>query len=140
VLVDPLDQKHGLLAVLQIWRDLFLDVSLVPVVIHSGARGQGEVGALEHGCWSGGGGSVVIPRLRRWYTMALGPMKHGGRRATSTCASLLAAGLFIDSKSLVGNGASLDLAMVEARRLFRRVSRRCWSVAAAASFGECRKT
>jgi hypothetical protein len=53
-----------------------------------------------------------------------------GRCATAICASLLAAGLFINSKSLVGDGASFDLAMVEARRLFRRVSRRRWSVAA----------
>jgi hypothetical protein len=36
-------------------------VSLVPVVIHDGVGGRGEVGALEHGCWSGGGGSIVIP-------------------------------------------------------------------------------
>jgi hypothetical protein len=28
VLLDPSDRQHGLLAVLQIWRDLFLDVSL----------------------------------------------------------------------------------------------------------------
>lgn len=56
-----------------------------------------------------------------------------GRRATVTCASLLAAGLFINLQSLVGDGAFLDLAMVEARRLFLRSSRRhleldggCW--------------
>jgi hypothetical protein len=36
------------------------------------------------------------------------------RRATVTCASLLAADLFIDSQILVGDGAILDLAMVEA--------------------------
>jgi hypothetical protein len=59
----PSEQQRDLLAVLQIWQDLFLDVSLVPVVIHGGAGGLGEVGALEHGCWSGGGGFVVIPRL-----------------------------------------------------------------------------
>jgi hypothetical protein len=69
-------------------------------------------------------------------------MKYGDI-PRSTCysdmSSLLAAGLFIDSKSLVGDGASLDLAMVEARHLFRRTSQRRWSVAAAASFGECGK-
>ena len=58
------------------------------------------------------------------------------RRATATCALLLAAGLFIDSQSLVGDGASLDLAMVEAWRLFWR----CWIWAAAAGFSVCRKT
>jgi hypothetical protein len=55
--------------------------------------------------------------------MALGPIKHrdiNDRRAIATCASLLAAGLFIDYKILVGVGAFLNLAMVEARRLFRR--------------------
>jgi hypothetical protein len=40
----------------------------------------------------------------------------------STCALLLVAGLFIDSQSLVGDGVSFDLAMVEARRLFQRLS------------------
>jgi hypothetical protein len=42
------------------------------------------------------------------------------QRATKTYALLLVAGLFIDSQSLVGDGASSDLAMVEARRLFQR--------------------
>jgi hypothetical protein len=50
-----------------------------------------------------------------------------GRRATVTCVSLRAAGLFIDSQSLVGDGAFSDLAMVETRHLFRCSSRRCWS-------------
>jgi hypothetical protein len=49
-----------------------------------------------------------------------------GRRATSTCGSLLAAGLFIDSQSLVGDGSLLDLNMVEAWCAF-------------ADFGECMK-
>jgi hypothetical protein len=40
------------------------------------------------------------------------------RRATSTCASLRATWLFIDSQSLVGDDAFLDLAMVEAQRFF----------------------
>jgi hypothetical protein len=42
VLVDPSDRQRGLLAVLQIWRDLFLDVSLVPslstAALRAGAR------------------------------------------------------------------------------------------------------
>jgi hypothetical protein len=59
------------------------------------------------------------------------------RRATATCASLHAAGLFIDSQSLVGDGASSDLTMVEARRLFERLFRRLWRLVAAASFSEC---
>jgi hypothetical protein len=42
-----------------------------------GAGGQGEVGALERGCWSGGGGSIVIPRLQRWDAVVLDPRKHG---------------------------------------------------------------
>lgn len=46
-----------------------------------------------------------------------------GRHATSTCASLLAAGLFIDSQSLIGDGALLDLAMVEVWHLFQCPSR-----------------
>jgi hypothetical protein len=62
-----------------------------------------------------------------------------GRRATATCASLLTAGLFIDSQSLVGDGAFLDLAMVEARRLFLRSSRRRWNWTAAAGYGGCSK-
>jgi hypothetical protein len=75
----------------------------------------------------------------RWLLVQWSARMSPGRRATATCASLLAAGLFIDSKSFIGDGASLDLAMVEDRRLFRRASRRHWCVAAAASFGECRK-
>jgi hypothetical protein len=37
---------------------------------------------------------------------------------------------------IVGDGASLDLAMVEARRLFQHASRWHWSLAAATGFGE----
>jgi hypothetical protein len=44
VLVDLSDQRLGLLSVLQIWRGLFLDVSLAFVV------SQGEVVSLEQGC------------------------------------------------------------------------------------------
>jgi hypothetical protein len=76
VLVDPLDRQRGLLTVHQIWRDLFLDVSLVFVVIHGDAGGRDEVDALEQGCCSGGGGSVVISQLRRWDVVVLGPMQH----------------------------------------------------------------
>jgi hypothetical protein len=63
-----------------------------------------------------------------------------GRHATMTCASLRAAGLFIDSQSLFGDGAFSDLAMVEARRLLRCSSWRRWSWAAAARYGGCRKS
>jgi hypothetical protein len=56
-----------LLVVLHIWRDLFLRVSL------AFAGGRGEVVSLEQGCWSGGGGSIVFLRLRRWETAGLGP-------------------------------------------------------------------
>jgi hypothetical protein len=62
-----------------------------------------------------------------------------GRRATTTCASLLAVGLFIDSQSLVRDGAFLNLAMVEARHHFLRPSRRRWNWAAAAGYGGCWK-
>jgi hypothetical protein len=85
------------------------------------------VDALEREGLSGGGGSVVILRLRRRDAVDLGPRQHGDihrRHATSTCALLLAAGLFIDLQSLVGDGAFLNLAMVEARCLFQCLSRR----------------
>jgi hypothetical protein len=45
-------------------------------------------------------------------------------------------GMFIDSQSLVGDGASLDLAIAQAWHLFQHLFRQCWGVAAAASFGE----
>jgi hypothetical protein len=73
VLVDLLGRQLGLLAILLISRDLFLDVSLAFVIMYDGARGRGEVDALEQGCWSGGGGIVIIPRLRRWVAADLGP-------------------------------------------------------------------
>jgi hypothetical protein len=101
------------------------------------------VGALEHRCWSGGGGFVVIPRVRVWDMISLGSMKHGDI-PRSTCHSemcLVACSmLFIDSKSLIDDGASLDLAMVKVRRVFLRTSTRRRSVATATSFGECKKT
>jgi hypothetical protein len=37
-----------------------------------------------------------------------------------TCAFLLAVGPFIDSQSFIGDGASLDLAILEAWFLFQR--------------------
>jgi hypothetical protein len=45
---------------LQIWQDLFLDVSVAFVVIRGDAGGRGEMDALEQGCWSGGGGSIAV--------------------------------------------------------------------------------
>jgi hypothetical protein len=54
VLFGSSDRQLGLLVVLHIWRDLFLGVSL------AFADGWGEVVSLEQGCWSGGGGSVVL--------------------------------------------------------------------------------
>jgi hypothetical protein len=46
---------------------------------------------------------------------------------------LRAAGLFIGSQRRIGDGAFLDLSMVEARRSFRRASRLRWSWAVAAT-------
>jgi hypothetical protein len=54
-------------------------------------------------------------------------------------SSIRAVGLFIDSQSLVGDGAFSNLAMVKARRFFRRAPWRRWSLAAAANFDGCRK-
>jgi hypothetical protein len=59
VLFDPSDRQLGLLAILQIWRDLFLGVSLAY------AGGWGKMISPERGCWSGGGGFAVLSRLRR---------------------------------------------------------------------------
>lgn len=73
MLVDLSGRRLGLLVVLQIWRDLFLNVSLAFVVVHDGPGGQGEVVLLERRCWSGGGGYVVLLRLRRWEAAYLGP-------------------------------------------------------------------
>jgi hypothetical protein len=58
-----------------------------------------------------------------------------GRRAIASCVLLRTAGLFIDSQILIGDGALLDLAMMEARRSFQRASRRCWSWTVTAGFG-----
>jgi hypothetical protein len=49
VLVDPSYRQLDLLVVLQIWRDLFLGVSL------AFAGGRGEMVSLERECWSEGG-------------------------------------------------------------------------------------
>lgn len=104
---------------------MFLGVLLVFVAIRGGAGGQGETDAMEYGGWSDGGGSIILPRPRRW-TMGCDGYRSKvawglpGRRAIVTCASLLAAILFVDLGSLVGNSASLDPEMVEARRVFWR--------------------
>jgi hypothetical protein len=142
VLVDFSDQQRGLLAVHQIWRDLFLDVSLVSVIFCGGA-GAGARWVL----WSEDVDPEVVDLSlfsyfmggMRWFLVQGSTGTSPGQLATATCASLLAAGLFIDSQSLVGDGAFLDLAMEEARRLFQHASWRRWSVGAAASFGESRK-
>jgi hypothetical protein len=76
----------------------------------------------------------------RWILVQESTRTSPGRRAKVTSALLLVADLFIDSRSLVGDGAYLDLSMEEARRLFRHVSMRRWSLAAAASFSECRNS
>lgn len=70
--------------------------------------------ALERRCWFGGGGSIIISQRHRWDAMDLVKWQHGDilrRCSTMTCALILAAGLFTDS-SLVGDGASWDLAMM----------------------------
>jgi hypothetical protein len=137
VLFDPSNRQLCLLATLRVWRDLFLSVSL------ASASGRDEVVSLERGCWSGGGG--YLPFFsdcidgRRQFLVQDSTRTSPGRRATTTCASRRTTGLFIDSKSLVGDGALLDLDMVEAWRFFRRASRRSWSWTTAASFGGCRK-
>jgi hypothetical protein len=78
----------------------------------------------------GDGGFVVLLRLHRWEATNLGPRQHEtfpGQHAIAAGASLHAAGLFIDSHSLFGNGAFSYLAMVEAPRLLQRSSWRRWS-------------
>jgi hypothetical protein len=54
VLFGPSDRQLDLLAVLQIWQDLFLGMLLAY------AGGRGKVVLLERGCWSRGGGSAVL--------------------------------------------------------------------------------
>jgi hypothetical protein len=58
----------------------------------------------------------------RWFLVQESTGTSPGRCATATCASVLAVGMFIDSQSLIGDGAFLDMAMEEARRLFQRAS------------------
>jgi hypothetical protein len=108
-----------------IWRDLFLDVSLASVVFYGGA-GAGARWVL----WSEDVRPEVLDLLlfpdfiggMRWFLIQGSTGTSPGRRATTTYASLLAAGLVIDSQSLIGDGAFLDLAMEEARRLFQHAS------------------
>jgi hypothetical protein len=123
-------------------RDQFLGVLLAFVVIRDGASGRDEVILLERGCWSRGGGFVILLLLRQWEATDLGPRQHGtspGRCATSTCASLHAEGLFIDSQSLFGDCAFSDFALVEARYLLRCSSWRRWRWVSAARYDGCRK-
>jgi hypothetical protein len=79
--------------------------------------------------------TMVIPGLRRWGAAYLGP-----RRDTATCASLLATGMFTDSQNSVGDDTLLNPTIVEVWCLFQHASMRRWSLAAAAGFGECRKS
>jgi hypothetical protein len=76
----------------------------------------------------------MIPRLLM-DVVDLGLRKHDDdlhRHATTTCASLLEADIFINSQSLVGDCASLDLESVKARRFFQRLPRRRrWRLVAA---------
>jgi hypothetical protein len=68
-LSHPSDRQLGLLASLQIWRDMFLGA-----LAYAGC--QGEMVSLERECWSGSGGSIVLLRLRRWEVASLGPRQH----------------------------------------------------------------
>jgi hypothetical protein len=56
------------------------------------------------------------------------------RRAIATCASLRAAGLFIDSQSRFGNDAFSNLAMVKVWCLLQCSSWQRWRWAAAARY------
>jgi hypothetical protein len=87
-------------------------------------------------CWLPGRGGFSGARLlvQRWWiccsslTSSIGgggfwsKTARGRLRAITTCASLHVAGMFIDSQSLVGDGAFLDITMVEARCFFRHGS------------------
>jgi hypothetical protein len=97
VLVELLDQKRGLLAIHQIWRDLFLDVILVSVIIYGGA-GSGVSRSEDVG------DEVVDLSLfpyfvdgMRWFLVQGSTGTSPDRCASSICALLLAAGMFIDS-------------------------------------------
>jgi hypothetical protein len=52
---------------------------------------------------------------RQWILVQDNTGTSPHRRATATSALLRAAGLSVDSQSLVGDGICLELAMVEAR-------------------------
>jgi hypothetical protein len=58
-----------------------------------------------------------------WWILVQGGTGMAADQCATTCALMLAACLFIDSEILIGNGASLDLAMVETRCLFQHASR-----------------
>jgi hypothetical protein len=67
------------------------------MVIHDGSGSQDEVVLLEQGCWSGGGGFVVLLRLSRWEATDLSPRQHGDV-PRSTCHSdmcLAACSMFV---------------------------------------------
>jgi hypothetical protein len=109
VLFGPLDRQLGLFAVLQIWRDRFsvcpwpTQVARARWFLWSEDVGQ-EVGDLPFFLdFVDGKRRVLVQDI-----MGTSP----GRRATTTCALPRAADLFIDSQSLVGDGAFLDLARV----------------------------
>jgi hypothetical protein len=107
-------------------------------------------------CWRPGrGGFSRAMLLRRWWiyrsslTLSIGGGGSWSKTAQgyplvhvppSTCALIRAAGLVIDSQSLVGDGVFLDLVMVEDRISYWRASPRRWSWVAAAGFGGCRKS
>jgi hypothetical protein len=99
VLVDISDRQLGLLVVLQIWRDLFLGVSL------AFADGRGEVVSLEQRYWSGGGGFTVLLRLHRWEAADLGPRQHGDI-PRSTCHN--------------------DMCLAACSRPVHRLTKPCW--------------
>jgi hypothetical protein len=135
------------------WPILQIDSLVISLFFRSGkicfsgvslsfAGGLGEVVSLELGCWYEGGGYAVLLRLHRWEAADLGPRQHGyvlRSTCTTTCALLRAACMFIDSQSLIVNGALLDLSMVEARYFFWHASRRHWTWATAVGFDGCRK-
>jgi hypothetical protein len=123
-------------------QDQFLGVSLAFVVIRDDIGGR-----ARWFFWSGDVGLEVMDMSffsdfidgRRQILIQDSMGTSLGRHATTTCASLLGAGMFIDSQSLIGDGTILNLAMVEARRFFQCPSRRPWRWVAATGYGICRK-
>jgi hypothetical protein len=67
--------------------------------------------------------SLRLHRWRQWILVRDNTRTSPGRRATTICALLRSASMFIDSQSLVGNGVCLDPTMVEARRPLWQASR-----------------